>query len=113
MSASSTPQAGPPQPPVAAVLAILSPKPGVAREQVMAVMPAEARHTAELYLNGKIRDWYSRCDGPGAVFLLETTDEAEARAIMSDLPLIREELVDHQLIPVGPLQPLRLLLTNA
>ena len=79
----------------------------------MTVMPAEATHTAELYLNGKIRDWYSRCDGPGAVFVLETKDEAEASAIMNDLPLIKEDLVDHQLIPLGPLQPLRMLLANA
>jgi len=94
------------------VLAILTVKPGVTREQVMGVMMAEVRHTAELYLNGKIRDWYSRCDGRGAVFVLETTDEAEASAIMNDLPLTREDLVGHELIPIGPLLPLRMLMAQ-
>src|SRR5690348_14088304 len=36
------------------VLVILTVKAGVAREQVMAVMPAEIRQTVQLYLSGKI-----------------------------------------------------------
>jgi hypothetical protein len=52
------------------VIVILTAKAGVTREQVMAVMPAEIRETVQLYLNGKIREWYSRGDGRGVVFLL-------------------------------------------
>ena len=51
------------------VMVILTVKEGVTRDQVMAVMPAEIRQTVQLYLNGKIREWYSRADGRGAVFL--------------------------------------------
>lgn len=91
------------------VLAILTVKAGVAREQVMAFMPAEIRETVQLYLSGKIREWFSRADGRGAVFLLETKDVTEAAAIMDGLPLGKQHLLDHEYIAVGPLLPLRLL----
>jgi hypothetical protein len=94
------------------VMVILTVKAGVTREQVMAVMPAEVRETMQLYLNGKIREWYSRGDGRGAVFLLDARDVAEARAIMEDLPLAKQNLMDEEFIAVGPLLPLRLLMAN-
>ena len=94
------------------VMVILTVKAGVTREQVMAVMPGEIRQTVQLYLNGKIREWYSRGDGRGVVFLLDSTDAAEAQAIMEGLPLAKQNLMDHEYIAVGPLLPLRLLMAN-
>jgi hypothetical protein len=84
-------------------------KAGVTREHVMAIMPAEIQQTVQLYLDGKIREWYSRGDGRGAVFLLDTKDVAKAEGIMEGLPLARQNIVDHEYIAVGPLFPLRLL----
>ncbi|HKT17546.1 MAG TPA: hypothetical protein VJR47_05860 [Stellaceae bacterium] len=92
------------------VFALLTAKPGVKRERVMAVMPAEIRATVQLYLEGKIREWYAREDGKGGVFLLNAGGVAEAKSIMESLPLAKEDLLDHEYIPVGPLMPLRLLL---
>ena len=97
-------------PTVTGVLVILTAKAGVSREQIMAVMPAEIRETVQLYLGGKIREWYSRGDGRGSVFLLDSKDVAEAHAIMEALPLGKENLLDHEYIAVGPLFPLRLLM---
>jgi hypothetical protein len=94
------------------VLVILSAKPGIARDQIMAVMPAEVRATVQLYLGGKIREWFARADGRGAVFLLDTKDVHEAEAIMDALPLARQNLMDHEYFAVGPLLPLRLLLAS-
>jgi len=94
------------------VLVILTVKAGITREQVLAVMPDEVRQTVQLYLNGKIRDWYSRSDGRGAVFLLDAKDVAEAHATMDALPLAKQDLIDHEYIAVGPLMPLRLLTTK-
>jgi hypothetical protein len=94
------------------VFALLKAKPSVTREQVMAIMPAEIRATIQLYLDGKIREWYSREDGKGGVFLLNTGDVAEAESIMESLPLAKENMLDHEYIPVGPLMPLRLLMGN-
>jgi hypothetical protein len=91
------------------VLVIQTAKQGVTPQQVMAVIPAEIRATVKLYLDGKIRQWYSRGDGKGVVFLVEAKTEDEARAIMETLPLAKEQLMDHEYVPVGPLMPLRAL----
>ena len=98
--------------PTTGVMVILTVKAGVTREQVMAVMPDEIRQTLQLYLNGKIREWYSRSDGRGVVLVLDSKDAAEAHAIMDGLPLGKQNLMDHEYIPVGPLLPLRLLIAN-
>ena len=99
-------------PKTTAVLVILTPKPGVTPQQVMAVIPEEIRATVKLYLDGKIREWYSRGDGKGVVFLVDAKTEDEARALMETLPLAKDQLMDHEYIPVGPLMPLRALLAS-
>jgi hypothetical protein len=112
MAHPSVAQAQATSPTTTGVMVVLTVKAGVTREQVMAVMPAEVRQTVQLYLNGKVREWYSRGDGRGAVLLLDTRDVAEAQAIIEGLPLAKQNLMDHDYIPVGPLMPLRLLLAN-
>jgi hypothetical protein len=112
MTNSSVAQAQAFSPTTTGVIVILTVKAGVTREQVMAVMLAEIRETVQLYLNGKIREWYSRGDGRGVVLLLDTRDVAEAQAIMEGLPLAKENVMDHEYIAVGPLLPLRLLMSN-
>ena len=94
------------------VFALLKARPGVARERIISLMPAEIRATVQLYLAGKVQQWYAREDGRGAVFLLNVKDVAEAHAIMESLPLAKEHLLDHEYIAVGPLTPLRLLLVS-
>jgi hypothetical protein len=112
MTNSSIARAQTSSPTTTGVMVILTVKAGVAREQVMAVMPAEIRATVQLYLNGRIREWYSRGDGRGVVFFLDSRDVAEAQTIMEGLPLGKENLMDHEYIAVGPLLPLRLLMAN-
>jgi hypothetical protein len=92
------------------VLVIQTPKQGVTAQQIFAVIPAEIRATVKLYLDGKIRQWYSRGDGKGVIFLVDAKTEDEARAVMETLPLAKEQLMDHEYIPVGPLMPLRALM---
>lgn len=94
------------------VVVVLTVKAGVTRGEVMTAMPAEIRQTVQLYLGGKIREWYSRGDGRGVVFLLNSRNVAEAQAIMEDLPLGKQNLMDHEYIAVGPLLPLGLLAAN-
>ena len=93
-------------PKITAVMVMVTPRQGVTREQIMAVMPSEIRETVKLYLDGKIRQWYSRGDGRGVILLLDAKTEDEARAVMETLPLSKQQLVDDQYIPVGPLMPL-------
>jgi hypothetical protein len=97
-------------PKTTAVLAIETPRQGVTFQQVMDVIPAEIRATVNLYLEGKIREWYSRGDGRGVIFLVDAKTEDEARDIMETLPLSREQLMDTKYIPVGPLMPMRALI---
>jgi hypothetical protein len=97
-------------PKTTAVLVILSPKQGVTPQQIMDVIPSEIRATVKLYLDGKIREWYSRGDGKGVIFIVDAKTEDEARAIMETLPLAKEHLMDHEYIPLGPLMPLRALI---
>jgi len=110
----SQPASGPGLPSVAvpkttAVLVIQTPRQGVTFEQVMAVIPDEIRATVKLYLDGKIREWYSRGDGKGVVFLLDARTADEARAMVEALPLGKAQLMNTEYIPVGPLMPLRAL----
>ena len=95
------------------VIVIQTPKQGVTPQQIMAVIPEEIRATVKLYLDGKIRQWYSRGDGKGVVFVVDAKTEDEARAIMETLPLAKEHLMDDQYIPIGPLMPLRALMSVA
>jgi hypothetical protein len=106
-------QSMPPQPKITGVLTILTPRPGVTVEQVMKIMPAEIRATVPLYLDGKIQQWFTRGDGKGVIFLLNCQDVAEARALIESLPLSKENLMDEQFIPVGPLLPLGILLRDS
>ena len=103
---------GVPIPKTTEVIVIETAKAGVTPQQIMAVIPEEVRATVKLYLDGKIRQWYSRGDGKGVVFIVDAKTEEEARAIMETLPLAKEHLMDHQYIPVGPLMPLRALMAQ-
>jgi hypothetical protein len=104
------------QPPAAAtpkttdVLVMLTVKPGVAREQILNVMPEEVRDTVRLYLAGKIRQWYSRSDGKGVIFILDCKDVSEAQSIMEQLPLAKQKLADYEFTAMSPLAPLSYLL---
>jgi len=91
-------------------MVILTAKQGVTPQQIMNVMPAEIRATVKLYLDGKIRQWYSRGDGKGVIFLIDAKTVDEAHAVIDTMPLSKENLADHEYIPVGPLVPLTALI---
>jgi hypothetical protein len=105
--ASGVPSAAIPK--TTAVLVIETARQGVTAQQIMTLIPDEIQATAKLYLDGKIREWYSRGDGRGVVFLLDVKTENEAHGLMESLPLAKAQLMDHQYVPVGPLMPLRAL----
>ena len=86
---------------------------GMTPEQRRGIMPAEVSDTVRLYLAGKIDQWYTRQDQPGVVFLLNVPSVEEARALLSKLPLDKSHLMEFDLIPLGPLNPLRILLNDS
>lgn len=113
MATPSIAQAPPFTPTTTGVFVILTSKPGVTREQILSIIPNEVRDTVKLYLDGRIREWYSRGDARGVVFLLDSKDVEDARALMDSLPLSKEGLMDYEYIPVGPLMPLRFLIAQS
>jgi hypothetical protein len=76
------------------------------------ILPSEARETALLYFNGKIDQWYVKQDQSGVVFILNVTDPKQAHDLLDKLPLGKAGLMEFQIIPLGPLSPLRLLLSE-
>jgi hypothetical protein len=76
------------------------------------ILPAEVRATVRLYLDGKIDQWYLQQDQSGVVFVMNLTDPQEARALLDKLPLGQAGLMEFKFIQLGPISPLRLLLTD-
>lgn len=99
-----------PPTPTTRILAIGTVNPGVDPAAVRAILPAEVRETVKLYLDGKIDQWFSLQGRSGVAFILNVTDTATAGAMLEELPLGQAHLMRFELIPVGPLNPLRQLL---
>jgi hypothetical protein len=64
--------------PTTKILAVGTVNPGVDPASVRAILPTEVRKTVELYLSGKINQWYSLQGRMGVVFILNVTDVTEA-----------------------------------
>ncbi len=62
----------------------------------------EAKKVWELYQNNKIREIYFREDQNDAVLILECESIEEAKQILSELPLVKENLIHFELIPLRP-----------
>jgi hypothetical protein len=102
-----TPPAGAPRVPTVKILAI--------GEVTGAPLSAElrgkeVRATVNLYLTGKVDQWYLRGDGKGTVFLMNVATEGEAKALLDRLPMSEAGVRKFSYVPLGPMAPLRNLL---
>jgi hypothetical protein len=79
-------------------------------EEKQQIMPKEVPHTLNLYLEGKIEQFWFREDKPGVVFLMNIESVEEAKATVGAMPLASGGFLGYEYIPVGPLKPLGLLL---
>jgi muconolactone delta-isomerase len=83
------------------IIAIERPVPGVdAAAFTEDVLRDEAGAAWRLYRSGQIRDLYFRADRHDAVLFLEADNVEAGRRIVDQLPLVRERLVDFELIPL-------------
>ena len=96
-----------PPTPTTRILAIGTVNAGVDPAAVRSILPTEVRETVKLYLDGKIDQWFSLQDRSGVAFILNVTDPAVARDMLEKLPLGQAHLMSFELIPLGPLNPLR------
>jgi hypothetical protein len=100
-------QSANPPTPTTHILAIGTINSGVDPAAARAILPAEVRETVKLYLDGKIEQWYSLQGRPGVAFILNVTDTTAAHEMLEKLPLGQAHLMSFELIPLGPLNPLR------
>jgi hypothetical protein len=99
-----------PSVPVTKILAIGGLGAPLTPERRKSIISREVPDTVQLYLAGKIDQWYSRQDGKGVVFLLNLASIEEAHSMLEALPPGQAHLMTFELIPLGPLSPLGLLL---
>lgn len=78
--------------------------------RLRAILPEEVRETVDAYLKGKIDQWYVKQDGTGVVFILNFASEDQARQMLDTLPFAKQGLMHFDLVPLGPLNPLGVLL---
>jgi hypothetical protein len=88
-------------------MAMTSLKPGVAPSDAMKLVQEEVRVAVQLYLDGKIDQWYTRSDGKGAVLFVHCQTVDEAKAVLSGLPFVKAGYLNVEYIPVGPFSGLR------
>jgi hypothetical protein len=91
------------------VFALYSLKAPLSPEQRKELMPHEVPATLKHYLEGKVEQFWFR-ENAGPIFLMNVESVEEARATLSKLPLMANNLVNLELLPVVPLLPLGLLI---
>jgi muconolactone delta-isomerase len=84
------------------ILAIEKEVPGVKDADYTPHLKAEAARAWELHQQGIIRELYFRADEPSAILILECPTVEEAQGVLSTLPLVKNKLIDFELIPLAP-----------
>lgn len=79
-------------------------------EESAKYMPAEVPATLQLYLDGKMEQFWFRSDRPGVVFLMEAESLDTVKDAIRSLPLAAAGLLTFEYLPVGPLLPLGMLI---
>ena len=82
------------------VFAIASLKAPLSAEQRTQHLPHEVPATLKLYLEGKIEQFWFR-DKAGPIFLMNVESAEQAKATLATLPLVAENLMTYELMPVG------------
>lgn len=91
------------------VFAIASVQASFTPEMRGKLMPREAPHTLQLYLDGVIEQFWFR-EGKGPIFLMNVASVEEAEAIVGKMPIVEAGVATYDFWPVGPLAPLGMLI---
>ena len=83
-------------------LAIEKQIPGVAPDRFLPLLKHEAATVWDLYQSGLVRELYYRADRSEAVLVLECGSLEQAQQALSSLPLVRESLIEFEIIPLIP-----------
>jgi hypothetical protein len=91
------------------VMAIGTLKP-LSPEQLQQYLPNEVPATLQLYLDGKMEQFWLRNKLAGVIFLMSVDSVDEADRLLKALPLGQANLLTFELMPIGPLLPLGVLM---
>jgi len=91
------------------VMAIGTLKPLTPEQRTM-YLPKEVPATLQIYLDGKMEQFWLRDKEAGVIFLMTVDSVEEADTILKALPLGRANLLTFELMPIGPLSPLGMLI---
>ena len=92
------------------VMAVGTLKP-LSQEQRQQYLPQEVPATLQLYLDGKMEQFWLREKEVGVIFLMNVHSVDEADKLLKGLPLGQANLLTFDLMPIGPLLPLGMLMT--
>ena len=79
-------------------------------EQRQKYLPKEVPATLQLYLDGKMEQFWLRDKEAGVIFLMTVDSVDEADKLLKALPLGQANLLTFDLMPIGPLLPLGMLM---
>jgi hypothetical protein len=79
-------------------------------EQMQKYLPQEVPATLQLYLDGKMEQFWLRDKQAGVIFLMSVESLEEADRLLKALPLGQANLLTFELMPIGPLLPLGMLM---
>lgn len=82
------------------MLAIERELPGIRDEEFKPHLKSEALKAWEYYKKGTIRELYFRGDREEAVLMLECDSVEEANKYLSELPLVKNKLIEFDIIPL-------------
>jgi hypothetical protein len=91
------------------VMAVGTLKP-LSLEERRQYLPKEVPATLQLYLDGKMEQFWLREKEAGVVFLMTVESVEEADKLLKGLPLGQASLLTFDLFPIGPLLPLGMLI---
>jgi len=84
------------------ILALEKELPDTTARQFTPYLKAEAARIWELYKSGKLREIYFRGDRSEAVLIFECADVEEAEGLLNTLPLVKEGMIEFEVIPLIP-----------
>lgn len=79
-------------------------------EQRKMYLPKEVPATLQIYLDGKMEQFWLRDNDAGVIFLMTVDSVEEAEMLLKALPLGQANLLSFELLPIGPLSPLGMLI---
>ena len=92
------------------VMAIGTLKPLTPEQRAM-YLPKEVPATLQIYLDGKMEQFWLRDKEAGVIFLMTVESVDEADRLLKGLPLGQANLLTFELMPIGPLLPLGMLMS--